>query len=222
MSKITNHPESYTGLPYLTHITIDGDEILAVVDYVNKGTVHYYDVEQLDFDRASTFLLAVEEYQVTKAREWPLSVFMSANQLTPMMQDAYHMVDLDSVKSIVGPAPSNWFHSARVDWRRKDLITGETTRSKHRRSRDEIELAEKAKTSRAEQARIRREQEALNKIKRQQDTIKQRLANKEAKLEARKVKVASMQNEKVRKRAEVRLAKELAAFAQEKKRSLNN
>ena len=145
MSNIQPHPDDYNGLPYLATITLSRGVIhTAVVDFVLDGTVHYYYLDTLGVDNCSAFLLAVEEYHNSGAsKNLPLSVYISANHYGHVCGHGYHSVTLDDC-SIVGFCPTHWFPKTKVKWVRKDLRTGQITKSKHRRSPEEI-AADKAR-----------------------------------------------------------------------------
>jgi len=165
MTDFSSHSQDYSGLPYVTYVTLRGIERTVVVDYVTDGIIRYYDVEDLAYDKASAFLTAVEEYQATKAREWPLSVFMSANGYSQQVSESYHQEELENISVIVGPCPSNWYPTIKTTWKRLDVKTGEITRSKNRRSREEIardQLSKEQRIAAAQAARAEkiREQEA--------------------------------------------------------------
>lgn len=187
MTSFKSHPTNYSGLPYMTYVTLRGEERTVVVDYVTNGIIHYYDVESLAFDKASAFLTAVEEYQATKVRDWPLSVFMSANGYSVGIGDCYHIEALEEVSLVVGPAPSNWYPTVKTSWKRLDLKTGELTRSKNRRSREEIVQAELSKEQRiaaAVEARQRKNDEEAARREAQRKMAEARLAKKFADAEA--------------------------------------
>lgn len=149
MTTIVPHPSTYSGLPYLTDIITDSVEFTTVVDYAIKGIIHYYALELMTVSDASTFLTLVEDYQATKVRQWPLSVYLSFNGYANQFECAYKMEKLDTITKVIGPVPTNWFNTIKVDWKRLDLTTNLITKSKHRRSKAEIEKEQKLKKERA-------------------------------------------------------------------------
>lgn len=172
MTTFSSHPATYTGLPYLAIVDYGRVQHTAVIDFVHDGQIHYVHLEALDFDSASAFLVAVEEYYATSARQLPLSVFLDKHNYNHVAANGWRSATTEAVESVTGIAPHHWFHCAKVKWRRKDIATGQVTGSKNRRSREQIE-ADKVKA-----------------IKEREDRVKQVAADREAK---RAAKVAAEQ-----------------------------
>lgn len=192
MTAFHSHPDTYQGLPYLASITI-GDKVqTAVVDFVMDDFIHYYHLDALDVTNCSAFLTAVEEYHNTGSSKLvPLSVFISSHNYSHVCAQGYRMAPLDVVAEVEGLCPHQWFQKVRIKWRRKDMVTGQVTASKHRRTEMEKEADRVAAlAAKAERKAVREQQ----KIKAAADKAKLQ-REEDAKVEKIKAKIRQIEDQ---------------------------
>lgn len=197
MTTFTPHSNTYTGLPYIALVSIYKDVHTAVVDFVLDGTIHYYHLDALGVDACSAFLVAVEQYHNTgMSKQVPLSVFLSANNYAHVCTHGYRMMTLDAVSKVEGLCPQQWFPKVKTKWRRKDMLTGQITSSKHRRSEEEKEAdrfaAEAVKAARKAKRDEKKAQLAAEKAARTEADI--------AKLEKIKAEIKAIEDQAKRER----------------------
>lgn len=151
MANILPNPDTYQGLPYLASVQVGNQHHTAVVDFVLDGTIHYYHIDTLGVDNCSAFLLIVEAYYNSGASKLvPLSVYISANNYGRICTHGYRTMSLDDV-TVTGLCPTHWFPKVKVKWVRKDLRTGQITKSKLRRPAEEIAADKARKAERRKQ-----------------------------------------------------------------------
>lgn len=208
MTTFSTHPETYTGLPYLAVIDFGKYQHTAVIDFLHDGQLHYVHLEALDFDSASAFLVAVEEYYATSVRQLPLSVFLNKHKYNHVAADGWRSAEVETIKSVVGPVPIHWFHCFKIKWRRMEVATGKITGSKNRRSTDQIEadrVAEiKAKEVKATaNAKLKADRLAA-KEKVAKDKLKAKEAKRKLKLKKRAAILAAITDPVKRAKEELR------------------
>lgn len=191
MTNFSSHPDTYTGLPYLAVIDFGKYQHTAVIDFVHEGLLHYVHLEALDFDSASAFLVAVEEYYATSAKQLPLSVFLNKHKYNHVAAAGWRSAEVETIKSVVGPVSSHWFHCAKVKWRRMEVATGKITGSKNRRSTEQIESDRVAEIKSKEQKAAATAKVRADRLAAKEKAVKDKLKAKEAKAKAkRKAKLA--------------------------------
>lgn len=125
---IEKHPETYTGLPYITLIEYRKSLLLCVVDNTTDSHIHAYVLDLCGPENVSEIQLleVVENWHQDKDKQYPVSIEFSRHGLTTAVTKVYKSLNIEFVSRVIGPAPEfDMAGSKRVVKRKRKPIPQE-------------------------------------------------------------------------------------------------
>ena len=101
---IEEHPQNYSGLPFITLIQYRKQPILTVVDNVDDTCVRAFVLDLCGPEHVSEelFINVVNQWYTT-SRHIPLSIFLSREGLTNLSSRIYRSLSTEFISRIIGP-----------------------------------------------------------------------------------------------------------------------
>lgn len=105
---IESHPDSYTGYPFITLIQHQHDHVLSIVDNYDNKKINAYILDlcgPTNVPESDVIEFAAEWYECCRD-DFPLSIFFSERELTPLVSPIYHTFQSDFITRVIGPLPT--------------------------------------------------------------------------------------------------------------------
>jgi len=101
------HPDNYSGYPFITLIQYRDDDYLSIVDNFNKKIIGAYILDLCSaarVDEKQLISVAVEWYNNNR-ENFPISIEMSRRGMIKESHSIYRTFNVDYVKRVIGPLP---------------------------------------------------------------------------------------------------------------------
>jgi len=126
---IENHPDDYTGYPFITLIAYGNDDFLTIVDNYNHTHINAYVIDYCGPELVDEELLietSKQWYFSTTQKKCPISVIFSRGGVLGDMKRIHKTFNINYVKRIIGPLPKYDMESIKRTKRKKRKITDVT------------------------------------------------------------------------------------------------
>lgn len=104
---VEQHPDDYTGLPFITLIQYNKQSHLTIIDNAVEKTINAFVLDLCgpeDIDQQALFEVVTEWYENNRDNH-PLSIAFSMLGLTGTVSGIYKTFNIDFVSRVIGPMP---------------------------------------------------------------------------------------------------------------------
>lgn len=117
---IEQHPETYTGLKFLSLVKFQDDYLLCVIDNIDEKTLRTFVLDYCTgagINESEFILLVNEWWESVDYRKLPLSIFLSKRGYAEHSSKIFREFDISNVVRIVGPV--SYYEMKEIDLVRK-------------------------------------------------------------------------------------------------------
>lgn len=105
---IENHPENYTGYPFLTLIQYRKQHLISIVDNADDKNIRAYVLDMcgpMGVDEELVIGHTINWFETGLYETQPLSIAFTRAGITPITSKILHTINVDFVTRIIGPLP---------------------------------------------------------------------------------------------------------------------
>lgn len=104
---VEDHPDDYTGFPFITLLQFNQDNVLCIVDTANDKMVKAYVLDLCacnGIDEEQILSVAKQWYETSRDK-YPLSIAFAKLQMSSGIKAIYRNYNIEYITRVIGPLP---------------------------------------------------------------------------------------------------------------------